>query len=427
MPALPVPDDQAVRVRQARGAQRAVLDRPAQGQLRDRVRQVRRRSLLSSLTLPSLPLLPLPCRTPSTFLVGVQQLTLALVQAPPLRLAPLPQDVPLGRRVRDRRRPDVPQAAQALRPSVSSSCVPFSSLIAVVEPLERALTPASSLSIAACHFPSACPADAPCPKLIKVHCECGNLSQNARCGACDDKPEGNAGRLVKCTDACATAKRNAQLADALGVEQREVKTREVEYQPELVSFYAANSAWSSGIEAQLVEFVKGDKPSLHFPVMKRPQRQFVRPSSLSLVANLGRPSVRADSALLALLLPRRADPRAHRPLPAALRVARRGASPLGRVPPHAHDGHPDADARRGARGFEEVGLDDAQPRQPASGASRQEPQQRAVPRGRSWLRRGDAHRDPRPAHARAQVHPDLGRASSFLSHFFLPRALLRSY
>ncbi|GAA5838784.1 hypothetical protein JCM9279_003861 [Rhodotorula babjevae] len=126
-----------------------------------------------------------------------------------------------------------------------------------------------------CHFPSACPADAPCPKLIKVHCECGNLSQNARCGACDDKPEGNAGRLVKCTDACATAKRNAQLADALGVEQREVKTREVEYQPELVTFFAANSAWSTGIEAQLVEFVKGDKPSLHFPVMKRPQRQFI--------------------------------------------------------------------------------------------------------------------------------------------------------
>ncbi|BGP49885.1 FKBP12-associated protein [Rhodotorula kratochvilovae] len=126
-----------------------------------------------------------------------------------------------------------------------------------------------------CHFPSACPADSPCPKLIPVHCACGHLSQNARCGTCDDKPEGNSGRLLKCTDACAVAKRNAQLADALGVEQREVKTREVEYPPEVLSYYAANQAWAAQVEAQLVEFVKGDKPSLHFPVMKRPQRQFI--------------------------------------------------------------------------------------------------------------------------------------------------------
>ncbi|BGP33688.1 FKBP12-associated protein [Rhodotorula toruloides] len=126
-----------------------------------------------------------------------------------------------------------------------------------------------------CHFPSACPADTSCPKLIPVHCACGHITQNARCGACDDKPEGNEGRLLKCTDACAVAKRNAQLAEALGVEKREVKTREVEYSPDLLSFFAANQAWAQQIESQLVEFVQGDKPSLHFPVMKRPQRVFI--------------------------------------------------------------------------------------------------------------------------------------------------------
>lgn len=131
---------------------------------------------------------------------------------------------------------------------------------------------------AACHFPSACPTDTPCPKLIPVHCACGHLSQNARCGACDEKPEGNEGRLLKCTDACAVAKRNAQLAEALGVEQRETKTKEVEYPPELLAYYGANSAWAQLIEQQLVEFVKSDKPSLHLPVMKRPQREFVRPN-----------------------------------------------------------------------------------------------------------------------------------------------------
>ncbi|GAA5864129.1 hypothetical protein JCM3774_006390 [Rhodotorula dairenensis] len=126
-----------------------------------------------------------------------------------------------------------------------------------------------------CHFPSSCPADLPCPKLIPVHCACGHLSQNARCGACDDKPEGNEGRLLKCNDSCAVAKRNAQLAEALGVEQREVKSKEVEYPPELMSYYATNSAWGQLIEQQLIEFVKSDKPSLHLPVMKRPQREFV--------------------------------------------------------------------------------------------------------------------------------------------------------
>ncbi|GAA5899971.1 hypothetical protein JCM5296_001929 [Sporobolomyces johnsonii] len=125
-----------------------------------------------------------------------------------------------------------------------------------------------------CHFPSSCPTDQPCPKMIEVHCACGNLTQTARCGACDDKPEGNNGRLIKCNDACALAKRNAQLADALGVEKKEPKVREVEYDAATLSYYAANTAWCTGIESQLVEFVKGEKPTFHFPSMKRPQRQF---------------------------------------------------------------------------------------------------------------------------------------------------------
>ncbi|GAA6018805.1 hypothetical protein JCM11491_006870 [Sporobolomyces phaffii] len=125
-----------------------------------------------------------------------------------------------------------------------------------------------------CHFPSSCPADQPCPKMIEVTCACGHLIQQARCGACDSKPEGNMGRQVKCTDACAVAKRNAQLADALGVEKKEPKIREVEYDQSTLAFYAANLAWCKGIEEQLIEFVKGEKASLHLPVMKRPQRQF---------------------------------------------------------------------------------------------------------------------------------------------------------
>ncbi|KAK4051032.1 FKBP12-associated protein [Microbotryomycetes sp. JL201] len=71
------------------------------------------------------------------------------------------------------------------------------------------------------------------------------------------------------------------LADALGIEKdkREAKVKEVEYDGEMMSFYQANVAFCTQIEATLTDFVRGlkapfDKPSYHFPVMKRPQRAF---------------------------------------------------------------------------------------------------------------------------------------------------------
>lgn len=57
---------------------------------------------------------------------------------------------------------------------------------------------------------------------------------------------------MKCTDACAVAKRNAQLAEALGVEKKEPKLREVEYDQSTLSFYATNLTWCKGIEDQLM-------------------------------------------------------------------------------------------------------------------------------------------------------------------------------
>lgn len=52
----------------------------------------------------------------------------------------------------------------------------------------------------ACHAPSACPIDLPCPKLIDVKCECGVLSQRARCATSSTRIEGNRERLIKCTE-----------------------------------------------------------------------------------------------------------------------------------------------------------------------------------------------------------------------------------
>lgn len=152
-----------------------------------------------------------------------------------------------------------------------------------------------------CHSPSACSVEVPCEKLIEVSCSCGHVKQQVKCHASTSKPEGNQGRLLKCSDACVVAKRNAALAEALGIEkERQVKVKEVEYEAQVLSFYSANvvrqasvihrsvrtltvcfillQAWCNKIEADLIEFVKGEKQSQLFPVMKRPQRAFVSSS-----------------------------------------------------------------------------------------------------------------------------------------------------
>ncbi|KAL8290623.1 hypothetical protein RQP46_002881 [Phenoliferia psychrophenolica] len=128
-----------------------------------------------------------------------------------------------------------------------------------------------------CHFPSTCAVDEahPCPKLIDVTCSCGHLKQRARCATSTAKPEGNRERLIKCTDACVVAKRNTALADALGIEKKEPKVKEVEYDPLTLAYFSANVTWCTAMQASLTEFTLSDKPSLHLPVMKRPQRQFV--------------------------------------------------------------------------------------------------------------------------------------------------------
>lgn len=74
--------------------------------------------------------------------------------------------------------------------------------------------------------------------MIEVTCVCGHLKQKTKCASCDEREEGNRERKVKCTDACGVHKRNTALAEALGIEQRERKVREVEYDAALLSFYS---------------------------------------------------------------------------------------------------------------------------------------------------------------------------------------------
>lgn len=70
-----------------------------------------------------------------------------------------------------------------------------------------------------CHAPSICPEDEPCKTIITLRCECGRLTQPASCGASSSNPSsrGHGPFQLKCNQECAMAKRNRNLADALGI------------------------------------------------------------------------------------------------------------------------------------------------------------------------------------------------------------------
>lgn len=77
--------------------------------------------------------------------------------------------------------------------------------------------------------------------MIEIECLCGHLKQKVKCATTTGKEgteEGNREKKLKCTDKCLVAKRNAALAEALGIEMRERKAREVEYLPSTLSFYS---------------------------------------------------------------------------------------------------------------------------------------------------------------------------------------------
>jgi hypothetical protein len=69
-----------------------------------------------------------------------------------------------------------------------------------------------------CHAPSACPEDEPCEALVLISCPCGRIQQSLRCGFSVSSPAGSASsHTLKCNSQCELAKRNARLAEALGI------------------------------------------------------------------------------------------------------------------------------------------------------------------------------------------------------------------
>ncbi|KAJ7136015.1 hypothetical protein C8R44DRAFT_609441 [Mycena epipterygia] len=127
-----------------------------------------------------------------------------------------------------------------------------------------------------CHAPSTCDEATPCTTVITVTCACGRIRQPVQCGKSIASPAGRESQQPKCTNECLIAKRNARLADALGISQ---ETRDhglaVTWPDEVLSFARANPKFVGIVEKAFADFVTSEKKMQVLPHMPPERRKFV--------------------------------------------------------------------------------------------------------------------------------------------------------
>ena len=121
-----------------------------------------------------------------------------------------------------------------------------------------------------CHAPSLCPETEPCESLITLTCPCNRIRQSVLCGrtiissqhstttttaASSSSSGGNHSHAAtpKCNNDCQTAKRNARLADALGISLEGRDNKNVMYSDELVGFARGNLKFLGLVEKTFAE------------------------------------------------------------------------------------------------------------------------------------------------------------------------------
>lgn len=112
-----------------------------------------------------------------------------------------------------------------------------------------------------CHAPSTCPETEPCESLVTLTCPCGRIRQPVLCGRI--LPSSTSSSLPKCNNDCQIAKRNARLADALGISLEKSGGvggggvggggGGVVYNDELVGFARGNGKFLSLVEKTFAE------------------------------------------------------------------------------------------------------------------------------------------------------------------------------
>ncbi|KAG1722751.1 hypothetical protein EDB19DRAFT_1930311 [Suillus lakei] len=143
--------------------------------------------------------------------------------------------------------------------------------IAVCGKSRKSCLPAQHPCTQTCHAPAVCPETEACLALVTLTCPCGLLRSSVPCS------QANSTANLKCTGECAIKKRNARLAEALGIspEKREGLQAKVTYNDDLVTPARANSRFVGLVEKTFADFITSDKRTQVLPHMPPERRKFV--------------------------------------------------------------------------------------------------------------------------------------------------------
>jgi transcriptional repressor NF-X1 len=115
---------------------------------------------------------------------------------------------------------------------------------------------------------------------VTLSCPCGRIQQQAPCGHCASSPSGRAGgtAVPKCTTECAVARRNARLAEALGITPTTTPggaAAAAAYTDELQGAGRADRRFLTLVEKTFDDFVRGSRRTQVLPHMPPERRKFV--------------------------------------------------------------------------------------------------------------------------------------------------------
>ncbi|KAH9926706.1 uncharacterized protein B0H18DRAFT_1084937 [Fomitopsis serialis] len=129
-----------------------------------------------------------------------------------------------------------------------------------------------------CHAPAACDESDPCRSIVHISCPCGRIRQPVACGRSTSNPGGREGsQLLKCSPECLVAKRNARLAEALGINPDKTgPAKEVVYGDELLAIARREPKFCQMVERSFAEFLSSEKKSQVLAHMPEPRRKFVQ-------------------------------------------------------------------------------------------------------------------------------------------------------
>ncbi|OBZ78433.1 FKBP12-associated protein 1 [Grifola frondosa] len=129
-----------------------------------------------------------------------------------------------------------------------------------------------------CHAPAACDESEPCRQKVDLTCPCGRIRQPISCGRSTANPAGREGsQQLKCTNECLMAKRNARLAEALGInpDRGDGRDKQITYNEDVLAFARANPKFATMVEKSFADFLSSDKKLQVLAHMPEHRRKFV--------------------------------------------------------------------------------------------------------------------------------------------------------